>query len=217
MHVATVTDVQEADLEAKLRLALLTAAAVAALTMTATAGAHIIRPGCNSHLAARAELRCARFNYQHALATVAWAQQQQKTIRFLDASMTLRLQHLEDAHRWLARVMAARVAEAQRRIAAASFPAHHLLWLCIHGTPSLGTPVGHEASRWDTRAANGHYGGLQMHPGWGYGTSFYASDDSQIVQEHAAETAYQASGYSPSFLTQQWGQTISPCWKYASG
>lgn len=98
-----------------------------------------------------------------------------------------------------------------------AWPAHHNLWLCIHGTPALGTEVGHEASTWDNAdtGGNGHYGGLQMHPGWGYGTSYYASDDSQLVQEQAAETAYRVSGYSASWLIQQWGQTIGPCWRYA--
>lgn len=119
------------------------------------------------------------------------------------------------AARWTMRELAT----TQARIKALSaWPAHHLLWLCIHGTPSLGTEVGHEASSWSNAdtGGNGHYGGLQMHKGWGYGTSYYASDDSQLVQERAAENAYRASGYSPSFLTQQWGETIGPCWQYAA-
>lgn len=56
-----------------------------------------------------------------------------------------------------------------------------------------------------------------MHEYWGYGTSRYASDDSQLVQEQAAERAYAASGYSSSFLYDQWFDYdyASYCLKYA--
>jgi hypothetical protein len=77
------------------------------------------------------------------------------------------------------------------------WPAHHALWGCIHG---------HEAADWhngDT-GGNGHYGGLQMHPGWGYGTSYLASSDSQLTQERAAEAGYRASGFSRAWLLGQW-------------
>lgn len=79
---------------------------------------------------------------------------------------------------------------------ARAWPAHHALWLCIHGGEG----------RWDDKntGGNGHWGGLQMHPGWGYGTSYHASDDSQLVQEQSAERAYVASGYSIHWLWQQW-------------
>ncbi len=74
------------------------------------------------------------------------------------------------------------------------WPPHHLLWLCIsHGEGGI-----HSIN------PNGHYGMLQMHADWGYGTSHHASDDSQMVQEWAAEHAYKASGYSQGFLWQQW-------------
>lgn len=102
-----------------------------------------------------------------------------------------------------------RLSEQLRALQAAreAWPAHHLLWLCIHGG---------EAD-WGNRdtGRNGHYGGLQMHPGWGYGSSYYASDDSQLVQEQAAERGYRASGYSHGWLQGQWGQTIGPCWGFA--
>jgi hypothetical protein len=77
------------------------------------------------------------------------------------------------------------------------WPPHHALWTCIHS---------HEARDWHDRdsGGNGHYGGLQMHPGWGYGTSYYASDDSQLTQEWAAERGYQANGYSHVWLLGQW-------------
>lgn len=89
-----------------------------------------------------------------------------------------------------------------------AWPAHHSLWLCIHGSEGA----------WDdpNSGNNGHYGGLQMHPGWGHGTAYYANQSSQLVQERAAEDAYVKSGYDPHFLTQQWGQTIGPCWSYAA-
>jgi len=76
------------------------------------------------------------------------------------------------------------------------FPAHHALWMCIHS---------HEGD-WDDNdsGGNGHYGGLQMHPGWGYGTSYYANQDSQAVQERAAENGYAASNYSKVWLMGQW-------------
>jgi len=86
--------------------------------------------------------------------------------------------------------------------AAAGWPPHHQLWLCIgryEGSPTAVNP-------------NGHYGMLQMHADWGYGTSPHASDDPQIVQEWAAERAYKASHYAYSFLYGQWFE-----WDGASG
>jgi len=94
--------------------------------------------------------------------------------------------------RWAVRLWRARAATL-----ADTLPPHHLLWMCIHG---------HEAADWhnpDT-GHNGHYGGLQMHPGWGYGTSYLASADSQYVQEWAAERGYRVSGYSRAWLLGQW-------------
>lgn len=94
-----------------------------------------------------------------------------------------------------------------RELAAVTqWPAHHQLWLCIHS---------HEASDWSNQDTghNGHYGGLQMHPGWGYGTSWYASEDSELVQENAAETGYRVNGYSTSWLLGQWYHT--DCLAYA--
>ncbi len=91
-------------------------------------------------------------------------------------------------------VLEARRLAALRARAASAWPAHHQLWICIsrfEGSPSSVNP-------------NGHYGMLQMHAGWGYGTSYHASDDPQVVQERAAERAYAASGFSRSFLFGQW-------------
>ena len=92
------------------------------------------------------------------------------------------------------RRLAVLAAAAARARAASAWPAHHLLWICLsrhEGSPTSVNP-------------NGHYGMLQMHAGWGYGTSYHASDDPQIVQEQAAERAYAASGYSSGFLYGQW-------------
>ena len=93
------------------------------------------------------------------------------------------------------------------RAAALAWPAHHNLWLCIHrGEGAWNDP---------NSGGNGHYGGLQMSPGWlGYfnGT---ANQYSQLQQERYAEQGYRDSGYSRSWLGGQWGQTIGPCWQYA--
>lgn len=82
-------------------------------------------------------------------------------------------------------------------VSTGSFPPHRQLWECISkyegGVHSVNS--------------NGHYGMLQMHAGWGYGTSYHASDDSQQVQEWAAERAFASSNYNKSyggFLWQQW-------------
>lgn len=113
--------------------------------------------------------------------------------------------------------LAAKAAAEARARALAALPAHHALWMCIHGDPAYRHGGGGEAGSWDNAdtGGNGHYGGLQMHPYWGYGTSKYASNDSQAVQERAAESGYAASGYSRVWLNGQWGQTMGPCWGYA--
>lgn len=54
-----------------------------------------------------------------------------------------------------------------------------------------------------------------MHPGWGYGTSYHASDDSPMEQMAAAERGYRASHYSRSWLGHQWPNTSPPCLGYA--
>lgn len=89
-----------------------------------------------------------------------------------------------------------------------AWPTHHTLWYCIAGEESGHNP--------QSINPNGHYGLLQMHPNWGYGTSYYASNDSALVQEWAAELAYKASGYSYSFLYGQWFEWDSAdyCAKY---
>jgi len=100
------------------------------------------------------------------------------------------------------------LAEAALRARLSAFPPHHALWTCIsrfEGSPTSINP-------------NGHYGMLQMHAGWGYGTSYHASDDPQAVQEWAAERAYAANHYSTSFLYGQWFDydgAAGTCLRYA--
>lgn len=125
-------------------------------------------------------------------------------------------------HPWLAQTRPGRVAlrvakewlvalrrelrETRAQLYRQGMPPHHALWMCIHG---------HEAADWhnpDT-GHNGHFGGLQMHPGWGYGTSYYASEDSQWVQEWSAERAFRASGFSTAWLYGQWAH--SDCLRFA--
>jgi hypothetical protein len=93
------------------------------------------------------------------------------------------------------------------------WPPHHTLWLCIHGGPPYRSS--YEAREWDNKntGRNGHWGGLQMHPDWGYGTSHHASDDSQWTQEWAAEKGYKDSGYSHTWLMGQWAHY--ECLRYA--
>lgn len=109
------------------------------------------------------------------------------------------------------------LAETHRASQRVEEPAHHLLWLCIHGTPSLGTPIGHEASSWsnDDTGHNGHYGGLQMTWSWLGIFTGPANQYTQLQQENFAEEGYRDSGYSHAWLGGQWEQTIGPCWRYA--
>lgn len=96
--------------------------------------------------------------------------------------------------RWNRRRLAAYRVAHRPRIA------HIALWLCIHKS---------EASWYDT--GDPYWGGLQMHPDWGYGTSHHASDDTPLEQMAAAERAFAASGYSLAFIRQQWPNTGPPC------
>lgn len=127
------------------------------------------------------------------MATLAWVKKEEQRVVFESSSLLL-LHEIVVDHRWLYRVSEARIKQALYRLRLAAYPPHHLLWLCISsgegGIRSINP--------------NGHYGMLQMHAGWGYGTSYYASDDSQMTQEWAAERAYKASHYSRAWLYGQW-------------
>lgn len=100
-----------------------------------------------------------------------------------------------------------RIAAAARARMLAAFPPHHFLWMCIHGGEG----------RWDdpNSGHNGHWGGLQMTPGWDGLFAGTADRYSQAQQEWFAETGYRLSGYSHHWLNGQWGQTIGGCWGYA--
>lgn len=88
--------------------------------------------------------------------------------------------------------------KAAREAAAAEYPPHHALWVCIHG---------YEGS-WDSRAGltdpYQHYGGLQMTWNWMKLIPGNAGNLSQAQQEWAAEKAWAENGYSYSFLSGQW-------------
>lgn len=108
----------------------------------------------------------------------------------------------------LLRRIDAKIAAARAAQLLASFPPHHALWMCIHAGEG----------RWDdpNSGGNGHWGGLQMTPGWGGLFTGTADHYSQAQQEWFAETGYRRSGYSRSWLQGQWGQTIGPCWRFAA-
>lgn len=112
-------------------------------------------------------------------------------VRWFNVSLKISLRHL---------------AQVERKLAVPAFPPHHALWMCIHG---------HEAGDWHNQDTghNGHWGGLQMHPGWYGGPLHLASSDSQMTQEWAAERGYRASGYSRAWLYGQWAH--SDCLAYA--
>jgi hypothetical protein len=96
----------------------------------------------------------------------------------------------------------------QARLLEATYPEHHALWECIHeGEGSWSDP---------NSGGNGHYGGLQMTPGWEGEFSGTADQYSEVQQERFAEDAYRRTGYSRAWLNGQWGQTIGPCWRYAT-
>ncbi len=190
-----------------MKLIAFVAAAVAAFSLTASAGAHIIRPGCNSHLAPRAELRCARLNRQHALATVLWARRSLHTLRTLDASGALILGRVAENHLWLYRTMSRRVAEAQARVEAAARPAHYALWSCITNGAYPG--AAHEGNGY-----NGAYSGpLGMTTPWaGHsppGRDWVHSD--VVAVYRLAELEYANRGYSRAWLEGQWPATSLPC------
>ena len=99
--------------------------------------------------------------------------------------------HVRRDYRWLLTFALAKAKAAALHL----WPPHHALWLCIS----------HREGGIRSVNPNGHFGMLQMHAGWGYGTSYHASDDSQLVQEWSAERGYRASGFSLRWLYGQWG------------
>lgn len=183
------------------------AAIVVALGFTVTTAVaalhHPLVERCSKRQAAQRELSCARralWQHEHAalwiknhktrtLATASWP---------TSSYWRSRLKY----ERWRARVDRRLVAEARARLAPRI--AHLALWLCIHGGEGAWSDTG-----------DPYWGGLQMHPGWGYGTSWHASDDSPLVQMQSAERAYRASGFSTAWLEGQWPNTSPPCLGFA--
>jgi hypothetical protein len=76
---------------------------------------------------------------------------------------------------------------------------HIAMWLCIHS----------KEGDWAANTGNGYYGGLQMMSGWG-GVSRpdLLSPSAQIA---LAERGYAQSGYSLSWIRQQWPRTSYGC------
>jgi hypothetical protein len=104
------------------------------------------------------------------------------------------------AKRHLARLLAI---PTYRRTYSAGGIAHMALWLCIHKNEGA----------WNANTGNGYYGGLQMTSGWG---GVKRPDKlSPSAQMALAENQYRASGYSRSWLGQQWPNTSPPCLGYA--
>jgi hypothetical protein len=110
-----------------------------------------------------------------------------RVVRFRYAHMKWTQREMKERLRTLAR---------RARIIASAFPPHHALWTCI---------AGYEGSWGDPNSGgNGHYGGLQMTPGWMGMFSGTANQYSQAQQEWFAERAWKENGYSYSFLYNQW-------------
>lgn len=82
---------------------------------------------------------------------------------------------------------------------------HLALWLCIHAGEG----------GWGANTGNGYYDGLQMTWGWG---PLEGSPNNYTPKQlmAAAEQEYQASGYSRTWLSGQWPNTVQSCWQYAA-
>lgn len=172
------------------------AAVVIALSFTTATSA-----GTNAHKMTLRQLEAAQVQIiKHDLHTIHWWNTHRSMWRHGRVLLGVRMHHSEPYdlwwHRQQLRWTKRELAETRAKIRAQTsiYPPHHKLWLCIsryEGSPTSVNP-------------NGHYGMLQMHADWGYGTSHHASDDPQSVQEWAAEKAWAASNYSYSFLYGQW-------------
>lgn len=111
----------------------------------------------------------------------------------------------------LARVLPRVIRSLQAADVAAAnpYPPHHALWECIarYEAPHVAvTPEHPDGLDWSYgrgwRPAHG--GGMGFHLDWGYGLVGSAGDYTQAEQEWAAERGYIASGYSWDFLNGQW-------------
>jgi hypothetical protein len=98
--------------------------------------------------------------------------------------------------------------ETRAQLRVRRWPPHLALWLCIHHGEGAWGAVG----RGD---AAGHYNGLQMTWSWGYGIVGDPNRYTPMQIMWAAERGYAASHYRASWLEQQWGATMPPCWSFA--
>lgn len=152
----------------------LTAVAAAALLYAATAGAHILRPGCNNHLAPKAELACAKVNTWHANGTLHWLRSR---ITLFDIGSSEQYRTAIRNHEWLARTMRARVLQARQRMRAVSRSANSgsfavdsctMQLLSREGGMNPHIWNGGYVGPWDaysTHGGSGAYGGPQALPG----------------------------------------------------
>lgn len=113
------------------------------------------------------------------------------------------LPHSRGYWRWREKVANRWMSGARYRIAHPPI-AHEALWVCIH--------AGEGAWNDEDSGHSGHFGGLQMTYGWD-GLVTDAAQLSPYLQMRAAETGYRWSGYSFSWLQQQWWHP--ECFRYA--
>lgn len=118
------------------------------------------------------------------------------------------------AARWTQRELS----ETEKKLALTMLPSHIALWRCIAGYPGARPGGGTGESGGYQGASNGtHFNVLQMTMPWGEG-SYYVADPIHATADSviaAAERGYAANGYSRSWLTGQWGQTVGPCLSFA--
>lgn len=89
------------------------------------------------------------------------------------------------------------------------YPPHHALWECIARYEAVHVPVSTshpDGLDWQADAGEhlAHGGGMGFSYNWGHGLAGEAGNYTQAQQEWAAERGYEESGYSRSFLEQQW-------------
>lgn len=192
-----------------MKLIVVLVAALAALALSPTAGAHLVVTKPVRTLDALEHRQSV--NVAHARATLRWFQRRHLSlvaVRDRDARREYRWSYAAAVKPgWLVAQLA-RTREALRLRNLPSWErepiVHEALWDCIHGNEGA----------WGAVNPNGHYNGLQMTWGWGPlvgDPNAYAPE--QIYR--AAEYEYRRSGYSSAWLQGQWGQTIGSCWSHA--
>lgn len=178
--------------------------AVAALVMVAPAGAHQVPH--KSHLTKTQKIVFYKKMIRHDRQQIRQANHVfrffEKHSRLLaDAQTKTRAWHEIKKWRHIKREHMAQMKFAKTRFAlltALVWPPHHNLWLCVH----------RGEGRWDdpNSGGNGHWGGLQMTPGWGgLPTGATANNLSQFEQEWLAEHEGAKYSFAHWWLMQQWG------------